>query len=912
MIYNNCSTISDVQYGRYTLDMENHFKVIGNDEGFTQLTGYTNKEVQQGQVYYDQMLCPEDIDEMYRRIMLQFNERNEAYLEHRLVRKNGEVLFVFCFGAVRAEGKRHYIDVIVANILRDKNQTYYLLKNDSITGLLNPVYTKIEVGDFLEQSDHRAGHALLRVSVDHFQTITETLGYMFGDTVIENVAQNLKQVFDDSALIGRIGRDDFLILAKNISRGQVEQKAEELWNLVCQNYVGTKADINLSCSIGISYAFEDGSCYEDLFLKADAAMNCAGRHPKGGVASYQAGMEKGYVPHKILDYDNHLHTGMYDVDFLIFASSLLSHSKDLDSTINLLFEKMGKYYELDEIALNECCQEDKTMHQTHVWRQGKGILTSGFRVSEYWEWNGFLKLTDERGFAVLEDIATADISEEERETLQNYGVRALTGCTFYESGVLNGYVAFYDRRGPRKWTEREKGTFYEISRLLSVFADLRRERNLDKAQIERLSSRDALTGLYNMDAFKRLAMEKLEARDPNLCYAMIYTDINNFSYVNENFGYGAGDVMLKNFSLMLLKRADKTVSCRVNSDCFLVLSIRESKENVLDMVRGGNEEFMRKEKQLYPASDLSLSTGVYFIEPGEVDIVNAIDNANLARKATKHLRANDMMIYTDSLRIQRNRELSIIGKIHRAIEQGEIEAFLQPRFSLTTREMIGAEALARWRNQDGTMIYPDQFIPILERVGYIVELDFCIYEQVLRRMQKWKQEGRMLIPISINFSRAHAKYDNFVEKVCALADRYQVDHSLIEIEVTENSLMDDFEQVIGRMKQLQKNGFKIDMDDFGTGYSSLNLLLEAPLDLVKVDRSFLQKFNSEMGKAYIRQIGNLICITQKEIVFEGVETEEQAAFLMDCGYTVVQGFLFERPIPMDEFEQKYMNLTIED
>lgn len=908
MIYNNCSTISDVQYGRYTIDMEDHFKILENDEGFTQMTGYTSKEVQQGKVCYDQLLCPEDVDEMYRRIMCQFNERKEAYLEHRLVRKNGEVLFVFCYGAVRTgQGKRHYIDVIMANILRDKNQTYYLLKNDSITGLLNPVYTKIEFEDFLEQSKPSESHAFLRVSVDHFQMITETMGYMFGDTVIENVAQSLQQVFDKCSLIGRIGRDDFLILAKNVSCAQAQQKAREVWRLVCGSYVGTQADINLSCSIGISYAFKDGGNYEELFLKADAAMVEASHHHQGGVVSYRQGMEEGYIPHPILEYDNHLHTGMYDVDFLIFAASLLSHSKDLDSTINLLFEKMGKYYGLGEIALNEYYREDRSMRQTHVWKQGQGILSSGFHVSEYEEWSNFLTMADERGFSVLENTASAEISVKEREIFQHYGIRAMIHCVFYEAGVPNGYVVFSDYNGPRKWTEREKGTFYEISKLLSVFADLRRERNLDKEKIKKLSSLDALTGLYNLDTFKRLATQKLQNKQPNICYAIIYTDINNFSYVNENFGYSAGDDMLKNFSSMLLCRTDKTISCRVNSDCFLSLSMRESRENVLNMVRSGNEQFMKTQKELYPASDLSLSTGVYFIEP-EVDIVNAIDNANLARKAAKNLRGNDMMVYTAGLRIQRNRELSIIGKIHHAIERGEIEAFLQPRFSLATREMIGAEALARWRNKDGSMIYPDQFIPVLERVGYIVELDFCIYEQVLRQMQKWRREGRKQIPISINFSRAHVKYENFVEKVCALADQYQVQHSLIEIEITENSLMDDSELVIGKMMELQKNGFKIDMDDFGTGYSSLNLLLEAPLDLVKVDRSFLQKSSSDQGKAYIRQIGNLICITQKEVVFEGVETEEQAAFLMDCGYTVVQGFLFERPIPMREFEEKYMRL----
>ena len=234
--------------------------------------------------------------------------------------------------------------------------------------------------------------------------------------------------------------------------------------------------------------------------------------------------------------------------------------------------------------------------------------------------------------------------------------------------------------------------------------------------------------------------------------------------------------------------------------------------------------------------------------------------------------------------------------------------FLQPKFSLTERRIIGAEALTRWKKQDGGYALPSEFIPVLEECGNIVELDYYIYMMALSVIKKWEIEGRNLLPISVNFSRAHLKDDDFAKKVIKISDYYGVARNLVGIEITETILHDDNKKLISDLATLQKAGFKISIDDFGTGYSSLDLLLEAPVDVVKIDKKFVKGIgHSRTKRDYLEGIAHLVGIAQKDIIFEGVETERQASVILELGYNKAQGFLFDRPVSVKEFEYKYLS-----
>lgn len=434
----------------------------------------------------------------------------------------------------------------------------------------------------------------------------------------------------------------------------------------------------------------------------------------------------------------------------------------------------------------------------------------------------------------------------------------------------------------------------------------------ERAEIERLTTTDAVTGLLNRKAFKeRVSSYLASGFDSSGCYGIVYSDINDFSYVNDNFGSDAGNQMLYDFAEIIRSTETNIYGCRIYSDYYVGLYKAPSRDALIESIKLRNARFTEFHKHKYPASDIHISSGLYFIDSDDVDVTIAMDNANLARRSVKGIKDIPCGIYTERMRRQRSYEQAIAIELLPAIKNGNIELFLQPKFSLDTREIIGAEALSRWRNSDGSYKLPYEFISILENVGYIVELDFFIYEQVLKTLLKWKNKGMRMLPISINFSRQHNNYSSFVGKITEMADQYGIDRNLLEIEITESSFTKDINVMFTNMKKLRENGFKIDIDDFGMGYSSLSVLLDAPVDIVKLDKVFIDNIvASTQAREYVNQICSLINSTNKEIIFEGVETERQAEILCRCGHRMAQGWLFDKALSVKDFENKYMKVQV--
>lgn len=418
---------------------------------------------------------------------------------------------------------------------------------------------------------------------------------------------------------------------------------------------------------------------------------------------------------------------------------------------------------------------------------------------------------------------------------------------------------------------------------------------------------DVITGLMSFTKFKCEVSSYLETRDKSRTCAMIYFDINNFTYINENFGFEAGNQILCDTAKLIFSNDSIIASTRIHSDFFAAVIEGDSKESVLKKICKMEKVFSIFNSQKYPRVDLTLSIGVYFFKSDDMNPRSAIDNANLARRHIKGTRRKRICVFEDVFRKQRVEEQEIRSTLHQAIDDGEIEAFLQPKFSCSRMEIIGAEALARWRNPDGSYKQPYLFIPVLEKAGYIVDLDFEIFRQVLSLVKSWIDHGVEPLPVSVNFSRIHNNYPDFVERVEEITKEYGVDPKYIEIEVTESIIAKDPETVIKNMKQFADFGFKIDMDDFGTGYSSLSFLRDAPIDTVKIDKTFVdQVLESPKDKEYVRKLCKLIESTGKDVLFEGVEKIEQAEFFKSCGFDMAQGWLFDKAIPIVDFNQKYM------
>lgn len=257
---------------------------------------------------------------------------------------------------------------------------------------------------------------------------------------------------------------------------------------------------------------------------------------------------------------------------------------------------------------------------------------------------------------------------------------------------------------------------------------------------------------------------------------------------------------------------------------------------------------------------------------------------------------------------RKNSKNSIEKSLNKALEKGEFEIYLQPKYNSESDSIVGAEALARWNNRNDGIVSPEVFIPILEKNKNIVKLDMYMFEEACKIISRWSKNNVSLVPISINISKiTMSENDNFVIDLKNIIKKYDIDTRFLEIELTERIMFRETNKIVSIIKEIKKIGIKVSLDDFGAGYSSLNILKNIPIDIIKLDKLFLDKRDiSEKGKIVIKNIINMANELGLEVVAEGVEFLEQSQFLKSVGCEVVQGYLYGKPMNIREFEKLEM------
>lgn len=734
-------------------------------------------------------------------------------------------------------------------------------------------------------------------------------GIPFVLAVIGNQVALLKRGYQDfgrSVVIARVQRETILVFLQWDSDSEVEAHIKNLYQGLVECYSGRNEYSSPQITVSVCHASDER--LEEILLCAGNALRF-GWKKQMPVTVYEPFMYSDVEQmetDKLDDMLNGEEFTDYDTEFLSVAVSLLASSRDLDSSTDMVLQKIGWRFTFDEVLLVEFVGRNHVL-VTNRWTRENGVVCVESQELSFDEWDGFFVGFDENGINVDTDVRKHEYSEKDKEFFRRASIRAFINILFYTNDRPAGYISCVNREAVEEWSEETINTLVQLSKITASFVSLRRQKKKNKKKIESLS-RETLTGLYQYEAFQKRVKKELCRFDSNRAYSITYSDIGNFSYLNENFGYDEGNKVLKEFARRIkCDNEEHVLACRLEGDRFVVFSMRDSREEIFNRVNKVNGEFSRYLMECYPRSDLRVASGIYFIEDPSVKLFMMIDSANHARKSAKgQYYENNIAIFTKELKAQRQRVQEVVGSVHDAIRGGMIEAFLQPKFSMNRLQVVGAEALVRWKNADGSYRYPDQFIPILEEAGFIVDVDLCVFEQVLQALQRWQRDGKGLIPISVNFSRVHFRNKQAYEKIISMVEQYGINPGYIEIEITESSLSGDRSNLYQQMSELRNFGFKIDIDDFGTGYSSLNMLMSAPVDIVKVDKSFIDNYKTTEEKEYINQIGNLILSAKKDIIFEGVETEEQIGVLTNYGYDNAQGYFFSKPIPLGEFERKYI------
>lgn len=420
---------------------------------------------------------------------------------------------------------------------------------------------------------------------------------------------------------------------------------------------------------------------------------------------------------------------------------------------------------------------------------------------------------------------------------------------------------------------------------------------------------DDLTGLptkvqHKLDATKILGQKMGK-------YAYVSCDVADVKYVSEMYGYAYGNIALKHIASVLSKclNPDELVS-RTTGDHFCMLlkyaDVKSLEKRIFSMT---------EQASLLPVDDMGgthkavFNCGVYLIQGGEdINMIRA--RANAARKKSETSFKTQIIFYSSDDLVKELETKELEADVVRAVKEKELEVYLQPKYDINSETIIGAEALIRWNHPEKGMLSPGRFIPFCEKNGFICTIDFYVLEEVCRKLREWKEDGKELVKVSVNFSRRHLAEPDFVDRLTEAVKYYDLNTSDLEIELTESVAYDEMGTLLQVMHKIKEAGFGLSMDDFGSGYSSLSLLREMPVDVLKLDKGFLDgchgKENEDRDKRIIYHIISMAKDLKITVLAEGVETEQQKEFLRESRCDMIQGYYYAKPMPIDTFAA-YLN-----
>ncbi len=413
---------------------------------------------------------------------------------------------------------------------------------------------------------------------------------------------------------------------------------------------------------------------------------------------------------------------------------------------------------------------------------------------------------------------------------------------------------------------------------------------------------DELTGLMNEKKFK-MEMEKALKRNRNTNYSILKLDIINFKVANKILGYIIGDQIIKTVASTKITANENVFLTRVSADEFLLFG--PQKELIdLQKIKSIYETDVNNKIYDLCGRKFKFRYSRYQIPYGDINIDEIVDTITITHSFCKAKNYDGIFDYNEDIRNKLLRTAYICEIMEEALNNNEYKVFLQPKNDLKDNSVCGAEALVRWQRPSGEFIYPNEFIPVFEQEGFIIELDKYMLRGVCNILKRFKENGRKLVPISVNFSRLHMLDERFISDLTEIVDEYDLPHNLIEIEMTETSMIDNAENFKKLFQELHNIGFSLSMDDFGAGYSSLALLSELSFDTLKIDKSLLDEVATSSKRAVV--IETMLSMAKSlslKTVCEGVETKEQVEFLKNADCDVAQGYYFAKPMPNEEFEK---------
>lgn len=792
---------------------------------------------------------------------------------------------------------------------------------DPLTKLYKRFHARALIEEFLEAQDGSEYAGFLILDVDNFEGLSEKMGATFADEVLRSIAADLDEVFYSSDILGRAGGDEFVIFMKNIEKpSDIEMKIQEIQAVVRRTYTEEEMNFASTVTIGASVYPNDGKTYKELYTNAEKALAYAKQNGKDTYCFYDESKEAEYDSYQIeekhdkikkknemaLRQNNAVGESLFEL-----ASRLLEETTDTDSAINLLLRQVARQMGVDGILIRRRIGIDRRIaYPYHCLLLDLPFDTANTEAElsqEEWE-NEIAYIKENNGLACCNRVEELE-NEVIRRAAQKNGLKSYARSTFFDKGEYVGSIDVVNFTKERNWTVEDKQMIQTLTTVISSYLFKMKAYEDATETVERLTGYDTVTGMCKYEKFLELASAYLETA-PHGNYAIVYLDFNNFKYINEIYGYEVGDTILRAYADEARSYKERFIyGCRVFSDNMVCLIHADgwTTQEMAEKLEGASQHFREKIKQQYLESNLSCIFGIctFVVDGSKISLKNIISNANLARKEAKKPENPPCIIYDAKMGDKLMQEMTFTNDMEAAFKNNEFAVYMQPKVDLKNCRIAGAEALIRWIKQDGTMIFPNEFVPVFEKNKTITHLDYFVYDQVCKYLSERIKNGERTVNISMNVSRVHLfSIDQLINYIRDLIEKYQIPPQLLEFELTETVFTDTVDDTILLMSKLRELGVRVSMDDFGSGYSSLNVLTKLPLDVLKLDKEFLRDFENDSEEKII--IPGIIDMAKKmnlNVVCEGVETKEQVEFLREVDCDIAQGFYYSKPMPLDIFSE---------
>ncbi len=470
-------------------------------------------------------------------------------------------------------------------------------------------------------------------------------------------------------------------------------------------------------------------------------------------------------------------------------------------------------------------------------------------------------------------------------------------------------VRLINRHDVARWytitVQTLNGLNNQLVRVTGILQDVNNEMEV-KAELEFRADYDSLTSLYNAEAFYRNVSERIHL-EADTEFAIVGMDIEHFRIINDRFGVDTGNKCLIAMGQAIRESLPENgIAGRYEADMFSILIEYKKDQDIIEYIRKVDSLFDFEEAKLCGST---LSFGIYKITNRDVAIRLMCDRARLAKKDIKGNMLSNFAIYDDKIRLMQRRLSQMESEMQTALDNHEFVMYLQPKIDLKNEKICGAEALVRWLHPTGGLRLPGEFLPYFETNGFIKKLDEYMWATAAEYLSRLKEKD-VTVPISVNISRYHVGSTNLIDTLVGLTSKYGIDTRNLELEITETLFTQDVEKLYELMNALKAEGFIIEMDDFGSGYSSLNMLREAPVDVIKIDRYFVDEIMStKRGRIIIENSVTMSKQLGLVVIAEGVETKDQVDFLKAINCDIAQGYYYSKPVCLDEFERMLLKVN---